>query len=93
MKSEKIHKTKEDDLEVIIQDNLSLGKHVNIIAGGTGRLLIDMKVAFSHMVKEVLRYPIVSKISNYDYAWMYIVPSTFAEHELTEHEIYDCTNR
>ena len=43
VRAEQIDKVKKErDLGVIIQDNLSPEKHVNMITGGTHRLLINM---------------------------------------------------
>ena len=46
----------------MIQDNLSLEMHINMITGGTSRLLVNMRVAFNYMDEEMLRELIVSVI-------------------------------
>ena len=51
-----ITKSKEEkDLGVIIEDNLSLGRHISGITGSTYSLLSNIRVAFHHMDKDMMK--------------------------------------
>ena len=55
MGEEVITKRKEKDLGVIIQDNLSPEKHINGIFGSTYNFLSNIRVAFHHMDKDMMK--------------------------------------
>ena len=52
----------EKGLGVVIQDNLSVGKHINKITGETYKLVTNMQVVFHHIDEEMMHSLITSMI-------------------------------
>ena len=57
-----LHTKEEKDLGVLIQDTLSPEQHINQLFGSTYRILSNIRVAFHHMDKDMMKNILTSMI-------------------------------